>query len=99
MEPRRAALEGFAPSARRAHAPCAEAAPPLRSRTDAEVTLIAALITLTPGTLTLGTVPRQDGGRCLLVHSMYHRDHASALADLSHMEDRMLHALAVEDDR
>jgi multicomponent Na+:H+ antiporter subunit E len=72
---------------------------PLRSRTDAEVTLIAALITLTPGTLTLGTVPRQDGGRCLLVHSMYHRDHASALADLSHMEDRMLHALAVEDDR
>ena len=33
-EPRRAALEGFAPSVRRAHAPCAEAAPPLRSRTD-----------------------------------------------------------------
>ncbi len=72
---------------------------PLRSTTDAEATLIATLITLTPGTLTLGIVPREDGGRCLLVHSMYHRDHASALADLSHMEDRMLHALAVEDDR
>ena len=36
MEPRRAALEGFAPSVRRAHAPCAEAAPPLRSRTGAD---------------------------------------------------------------
>eukprot|EP01045_Picozoa_sp_COSAG04_P034373 COSAG04_NODE_7496_length_1118_cov_0.850834_2_plen_165_part_01 len=34
VEPRRAALEGFAPSVRRAHTPCAEAAPPLRSRTD-----------------------------------------------------------------
>ena len=36
VEPRRAALEGFAPSARRAHARCAEAAPPLRSRTGAD---------------------------------------------------------------
>lgn len=72
---------------------------PLRSTSDAEVTLIATLITLTPGTLTLGVVPREDGGRCLLVHSMYHHDHPSALAELSHMEDRMLHALAVEDDR
>ncbi|MGJ9411477.1 Na+/H+ antiporter subunit E [Aeromicrobium sp. CF4.19] len=72
---------------------------PLRSRTDAEVTLIGTFITLTPGTLTLGVVPREDGGRCLLVHSMYHADRHSALADLSHMEDRMLHALAVEDSR
>ena len=36
VEPRRAALEGFAPSARRAHARCAEAAPPLLSRTGAD---------------------------------------------------------------
>lgn len=72
---------------------------PLRSSTDAEVTLIAALITLTPGTLTLGVVPRDDGGRCLLVHSMYHRDRESALADLADMENRMLHALVVEEDR
>ena len=36
VEPRRAALEGFAPSARRARAPSAEAAPPLRSRTGAD---------------------------------------------------------------
>ncbi len=72
---------------------------PLRSTNDAEVTLIGTLITLTPGTLTLGVVPREDGGRCLLVHSMYHRDHPSALAELSDMEDRMLHAFAVEDHR
>ena len=72
---------------------------PLGSSSDAEVTLIATLITLTPGTLTLGVVPREDGGRCLLVHSMYHADSTSALADLRHMEDRMLHALAVEDRR
>ncbi len=72
---------------------------PLRASTDAEVTLIATLITLTPGTLTLGVVRREDGGRCLLVHSMYHRDHPSALADLKDMEARMLRALAVEDAR
>ncbi|MGJ9421898.1 Na+/H+ antiporter subunit E [Aeromicrobium sp. CF3.5] len=72
---------------------------PLRSSNDAEVTLIGTLITLTPGTLTLGVVPREDGGRCLLVHSMYHRDHPSALAELSDMEDRMLHAFAVKDRR
>ncbi len=72
---------------------------PLRSVTDGEATLIAALITLTPGTLTLGIVPREDGGRCLLVHSMYHRDHRSALVDLHDMEDRMLHALTLEDRR
>lgn len=65
-----------------------------RSRTDAELTLIAALITLTPGTLTLGT--RVEGGeRILLVHSMYHAGTDEALADLHDMEDRMLHALAV----
>lgn len=72
---------------------------PLRSTTDAEVTFIATLITLTPGTLTLGVVRRDDGGRCLLVHSMFHRDHASALADLNDMEARMLRALVKEDDR
>lgn len=72
---------------------------PLRSSSDAEVTFIATLITLTPGTLTLGVVRREDGGRCLLVHSMYHRDHPSALADLNDMEARMLRALVREDDR
>ena len=71
---------------------------PLRSTTDAELTLIGVLITLTPGTLTLGVVPREDGGRCLIVHSMYHPDHESALADLHHMEDRMLHALVSDSE-
>lgn len=71
---------------------------PLRSTTDAELTLIGVLITLTPGTLTLGVVPREDGGRCLIVHSMYHPDHETALADLHHMEDRMLHALVSDSE-
>ncbi|WP_375001959.1 Na+/H+ antiporter subunit E [Aeromicrobium sp. CTD01-1L150] len=65
-----------------------------RSRTDAELTLIAALITLTPGTLTLGTRGIGDR-RVLLVHSMYHANTDEALEDLHDMEDRMLRALAV----
>lgn len=68
----------------------------LGSRTDGQATLIATLITLTPGTLTLGIV-QEDDHRELLVHSMYHRDNDAALQDLRHMEDTMLHALAEED--
>lgn len=63
---------------------------PLASTTDIQATIIGALITLTPGTLTLGVV---DGRHELLVHSMYHPDAESALEDLRNMEDRMLRAL------
>ncbi|WP_130798841.1 Na+/H+ antiporter subunit E [Streptomyces otsuchiensis] len=69
---------------------------PLDSRSDAQVTLIASLITLTPGTLTLGVVPGTDGARELLVHSMYHHDTGEALHDLRDMERRMLRALTVK---
>lgn len=66
---------------------------PLDSRTDLEVTVIASLITLTPGTLTLGVDRLDDGSRCLIVHSMYNTDTSDALGDLEDMETRMLHAL------
>ena len=71
-------------------------------RTDAEVTLLSALITLTPGTLTLGTrragaVGDEDGDpdarRLLYVHGLY-ADAADALrAEIHDMEARMLHAM------
>lgn len=66
-----------------------------RSRSDAELTLIAALITLTPGTLTVGTRTHGDQ-RILLVHSMYHASSEDALTDLHDMEDRMLHGLGAQ---
>ncbi|MEV1294295.1 Na+/H+ antiporter subunit E [Pseudonocardia sp. NPDC049635] len=62
---------------------------PLASQTDARAAVMGALITLTPGTLTLGVV---DGHHELLVHSMYHDDPETALAELRDMEARMLRA-------
>ena len=70
---------------------------PLDSRTDLHVALIGVLITLTPGTLTLGVVAHDQDGQALLVHSMYHQDTESALADLRDMERRMLLALSLGD--
>jgi len=64
-----------------------------RCRSDGEITLLAALITLTPGTLTLGTETTEAGQRSLFVHGMY-ADNADALrAELEGMETRMLHAI------
>lgn len=40
-------------------------------RTDAEVTMLSALITITPGTLTLGEYIDDDGVRWIYVHSLY----------------------------
>ncbi|RIV40246.1 Na+/H+ antiporter subunit E [Micromonospora radicis] len=70
---------------------------PLESRTDLHTALIGVLITLTPGTLTLGVVAHDQDGQALLVHSMYHRDAESALADLHDMERRMLLAVSLGD--
>ncbi|MDY6054431.1 Na+/H+ antiporter subunit E [Micrococcus sp.] len=71
-------------------------------RTDAEVTLLSALITLTPGTLTLGTrregaVGEEDGDRqarrLLYVHGLYAEDAAALRTEIHDMEARMLHAM------
>lgn len=67
---------------------------PLQSRTDVQVAAIGALITLTPGTLTLGVV-EHPGGRDLLVHSMYDPDNPTAVANLRDMEARMLTAITL----
>ncbi len=63
----------------------------LADRSAARVATLGALITLTPGTLALGVT---DGGRALLVHSMYHADADAARAELRHLEERMLDALS-----
>lgn len=61
-------------------------------QTDVEVTLLAALITLTPGTLSLGTTI-DDDRHVLFVHGMYFPDGASMRAELRVMELRMLAAI------
>lgn len=71
-----------------------------RCRTDLEVTLLAALITLTPGTLTMGT--ERVGGdrtRVIYVHGLYHRDADEMRTDLREMEDHLLHAVRRKGDR
>lgn len=61
------------------------------------VVLISMLITLTPGTLTLGINRDRaaDEEYALMVHSMYHADTDSALADLDDMFQRMRRAVHV----
>lgn len=63
---------------------------PLASTHDWQVALLGALITLTPGTLTLGVVRRPDGERFLLVHAINVEDHDEVVDDLADMERRML---------
>ena len=68
-----------------------------RCRTDAEITVLGSLITLTPGTLTLGTAPTQgDGPRVLYVHGMYHEEADGLRAELREIEEHMLHAMRRE---
>ena len=62
-------------------------------RRDGEVTLLGILISLTPGTLTLGATHRDDGTRVLWVHSMYDATADEARVALRDMEHRMLHAV------
>ncbi len=69
---------------------------PLGHCSDAHVTTISVLITLTPGTLTLG-VSDQKGERGILVHSMYHSDEQEALVDLHDMDARLVRALNVRE--
>lgn len=62
-------------------------------RTDLEVTTLAALITLTPGTLTLGVHNELAGTRVLYVHSLYLGNGDAVREDIADMERRLLHAL------
>lgn len=62
-----------------------------RCRTDGELTLLAALVTITPGTLTLGAETGEDAG-VLYVHGMYAADADALREAIADLEARMLHA-------
>ena len=62
-------------------------------RTDAEVTMLAALITITPGTLTLGTDVDDEGARWIYVHSLYDGDPASVADGSIDMQNHLLSAM------
>lgn len=69
-----------------------------RSESEFEISLISVLITLTPGTLTLGTTTREEGApRQLYVHSLYSADADELRAELKDMEDRMLKAVRLRE--
>ena len=59
-------------------------------RTDAEVTLLSALITLTPGTLVVDISP---DGKWLYLHCMYAQDPASTLAEIDDLAIRLRKAV------
>lgn len=66
-------------------------------RSDFEVTLLSALITLTPGTLTLGA-QRADGSEHweIAVHGMHFPSPEDLVEALHEMEDHMLRAIRKE---
>jgi len=66
---------------------------PTRCATDLEITLFGAIITLTPGTLTMGMQVTDEGTRVLYVHGMYNDSADDLRADLRHMEDWLLWAV------
>lgn len=67
---------------------------PLRARTPLEITAIESAITITPGTLTLGTAEADEHHhtKSLFVHFLYAHTHESAIAELEDMESRLLRA-------
>jgi multicomponent Na+:H+ antiporter subunit E len=69
---------------------------PTRCRTDIEVTLLASLISLTPGTLTLAHHFDHDGNRVIYVHGMYSTGPDAQRASLFTMESHMLAAVRRE---
>ncbi len=66
---------------------------PLRCRTASEIALLSALITLTPGTLTIDVAEDLD---VMYVHGMYAPDADAFRAELTDLETRMLHAVRLD---
>jgi len=89
-------LAGSWTVARRALTPGAFAEPsivafPLRCSTDLEVTWMASSITITPGTLVVGTAHGSDTEPVtVFVHSVFDADRESVRDGLRQMEDRLL---------
>lgn len=66
---------------------------PLRCQSDAEITIMASSITITPGTITLGIAPAMaHAPASLFVHSMYSSSRQELLDDLTTMESKLLRA-------
>lgn len=66
---------------------------PLRCSTDLEITWMASSITVTPGTLVVGTASAtEDHPPTLFVHVMYADSREQVLTDLRDMESRLLRA-------
>lgn len=64
---------------------------PLRCRSDLEIAALASSITITPGTLVLGTAAADgDQAPALFVHSLYGRSREEILDGLRDMETRLL---------
>lgn len=64
---------------------------PLRCETDLEVTWMASSITITPGTLVVGTAHGSDTEPVtVFVHSVFDQDRESVHDGLRDMEDRLL---------
>ena len=59
----------------------------LEAKTNLEITLVANLITLTPGTLSLDVSANK---KILFVHAMYLIDEDEVRAELKHLEQRLL---------
>lgn len=89
-------IAGSLTVARRALTPGAFAEPsivafPLRCSTDLEVTWMASSITITPGTLVVGTAHGSDTEPVtVFVHSVFDADRESVRDGLRQMEDRLL---------
>lgn len=65
-----------------------------QSQSEFHFTLIAALISVTPGTLVVGAGPRtEQGQRVMYVHGMYHDTADDLRRDLRDMEVRMLRGI------
>lgn len=60
---------------------------PLEAETDAEITILANLISLTPGTLSLDV---SDDHRVLYIHAMYLDDEEELMASIKELERRVL---------
>ncbi|MBE9403342.1 Na+/H+ antiporter subunit E [Brachybacterium sp. p3-SID1565] len=64
---------------------------PLRCTTDAEIIAMASSITITPGTLVVGTAHGTEAEHpSLFVHALFAESREQVLADLTDMEDRLL---------
>lgn len=66
---------------------------PTRCTREFEVMLLGSLITLTPGTLTLGASLDDTGAWQLTVHSLYNSDPEELRTALADMERRMLSSI------